>query len=459
MLDLDKTRLPGIEVPSHRYSLRGVLKESFMENAVLNMEARRPFSRLRRMMGKRRSAAIAAAAIALTVVIIVVTIVIDSATENAVSAEEIARNASDTIDGFQSAHIRIFSESYCEGQLYLISEEETWIEYPNRLSSTVIETNPHTGQPSGKRVMKCNGEDLYQLTFDNAGSLNFASTTMNIIHYPSGDFGVNYVLYGLYQTPVDCLLLDTSNFSIVGKEKIGSRDVIKIKEHVTPTGQDEEEITYYMYVDPDTSVVLRREGYCNGVLASRTDVKSFEMNVDMDESIFECEIPEGFGSAEGTYHYFSDCGYTILEDTDELRSRISFHHVLPSYLPEGYRLCETGYVDNSKVIVDGRPQEPNPIWVEPSFFVFSNGDRYIYMAQDALAENQKGHANAVVGIPLSRLRKVDLSNGVAYLYPIGDRSGTLYFEAGNVKVRLTGSVNLDELKRMAESIVESSRQT
>ncbi len=131
---------------------------------------------------------------------------------------------------------------------------------------------------------------------------------------------------------------------------------------------------------------------------------------------------------------------------------------MPIYLPEGYKLSEVGYVDNSKLITNGQYDSPNPVWTAPCFFTYSDGKDYIYIAEDSLIRNQQGDATGVTGIPPYALKEVELSNGKACHYSRGARSGTLYFEAGGIKVRITGSVGLEELIKMAESIIDASWQ-
>ena len=78
--------------------------------------------------------------------------------------------------------------------------------------------------------------------------------------------------------------------------------------------------------------------------------------------------------------------------------------------------------------------------------------------QDALKEHQKGNPASTTGMPGFARQEIELSGGKAHFYTMGDSSGTLYFEAGDIKVRLTGFVSLEELKRMAEAMMENTRK-
>ncbi len=377
--------------------------------------------------------------------------------EDVVSAEVVSQNASETIKRIGNAHMRIINTEYNEGKPSIITKEDVWMDYPDKLLSTSEEIDPMAGESRGTNsIMKFNGKDLVVLSINQEGNCSFAQLVRNIIRFPSGDFG-GYPTYCTYGAPIDSLLLDTSNFVVVGREKVDQKDAVKVK-LLNKEGTSEKaevSVTKFKYLDPETSIVLKEEMYANDQLLKRIEVESVETNVEIDEGMFEYELPSGLSVAAGTL-YLSDAGYTVLSNVEELAKKIPYGYVLPTYLPEGYKLSEVGYVDNSKLITNGQPDSPNPVWTEPSFFTYSDGSDYIYIAEDSLSKNQKGDATGVTGIPPYALKEVELSNGRAYHYSRGARSGTLYFEAGGVKVRITGSASLDELKKVAQSLIEGS---
>lgn len=373
-----------------------------------------------------------------------------------VSADVIAENARKTVNSMRNAHMLITKTEYYDGNPSIVTKEEVWLKFPDKMLSVNEEVDPVSGKVKGiKTITKCNGKDLVVMNYNAGKKCSFAHLVRNIIRYPGGDFG-GYPTFCTYQAPVDNLLLDKDNFKVIGKDRVAEKESIKIRMVKQGVKDNESEgVEKCRYLDPQSSIVLKEEVLVGDKLLKKMEIESVEMNVEIDEKIFEYDIPKDLSVESGTL-YLSDGGYTVLKSTEELDARVSHGYLLPRYLPEGYELHEVGYVDNGKLLTNGRPEAANPVWTEPVFFTYSCSGGFIYIAEDALKEGEKGNAPGVVGLPPFALEEVELKGGTAYLYAAGDRSGTLYFEAGKLKVRITGSVDIDELKRVAESLMEAA---
>jgi outer membrane lipoprotein-sorting protein len=376
-----------------------------------------------------------------------------------VSADVICQVTSEALRDMKSVHMTISNLEYDEGGVVTETTEDVWIEFPGKFHAVINVTDVGSTSENSEAssIMKCDGKDFINLTVNGQGEVQFVQLEKNIPHWPGGDF-FGYPHYALYTMPVEGLLQDKSNFKVIGEERVGNKPAIKVELTMQRGSADGEgDAANYLFVDKDSGIVLREELYAGGQLSRRIEITSAEMNIDIEPSRFEFDAQRELDAAAGRVSV-SDHGYTAVANIEELHAILTYRPVLPAYLPSGYELYEAGYVDNTKLVTNNVPDTPNPVWEQPSFFIYRNGSSFIYVAQDALKEHQKGNPSSATGIPGFAMQEVDLSGGKAYLYSMGDSSGTLYFEAGDVKVRLTGSASLEELEKVAESMIMAQNE-
>jgi outer membrane lipoprotein-sorting protein len=393
-------------------------------------------------------------------ILLVVTVAIASmvvaglSREGSVSADIVCQVTSEALRDIKSTHMTLSKVEYSEGRVVTKTDEEVWIKFPDKFHAVIISEAVGSNSENTKTssMMKCNGKDFINLTLSEEGAVQFVQLEKNIPHWPGSDF-FGYPHFALYTMPAEGLLLDKSNFRVMGEEKVGGKPAIKVelKGH-SVNANGKADVSDYLFVDKKSGIVLREELHEGGQLSRRVEVKSAEMNIDIELSKFEFDAQKELNAAGGKLSV-SDHGYTTVENVEELGAVLPYKYVLPPYLPSGYELCEVGYIDNAKLVSNNVPDTPNPVWEQPSFLVYRNGSNFIYVAQDALKEHQKGNPSSATGMPAFAQQEIELSNGKAYLYSMGESSGTLYFEAGKVKVRITGSVSAEELVKMAESMI------
>lgn len=458
--DVKKVYFPMVEVPSHMRSLGAIIERAHKSAAAGEVVGRGP---ARKGMARRLRPISLIAALLLLALFVAITaslIVAGLGRPSTVSADVICQVTSEALRDMKSVHITISNLEYNdEGRVFTETTEDVWIEFPGKFHSVinVTDVGPTSENSRIISIAKCDGKDFMFVTTDGQGEVHFVQLEKNIPHWPGGDF-FGYPHYALYTMPVEGLLQDKSNFKVIGEERVGDKPAIKVELTMQRGSADGEgDATNYLFVDKDSGIVLREELYAGGQLARRIEITSVEMNIDIDPSRFEFDARKELDAAGGRVSV-SDHGYTAVANVEELDAVLTYKYVLPPYLPSGYELYEAGYVDNTKLVTNNVPDTPNPVWEQPSFFIYRNGSSFIYVAQDALKEHQKGNPASTTGMPGFARQEIELSGGKAHFYTMGDSSGTLYFEAGDIKVRLTGFVSLEELKRMAEAMMENTRK-
>jgi len=178
------------------------------------------------------------------------------------------------------------------------------------------------------------------------------------------------------------------------------------------------------------------------------------VNTDIDKGLFLTDIPENLSVANGNLEII-DYGYTV-SDSTSLSSNLYYEPVIPTYMPEGFELTEVGYIDIERLEREG--QKIPPVWRQPSFLTCKSDNKYMYICEDGIIDNERGNPFSASDLGYHDAQEILLENGIGYLYPQGVGDGTLYFMTDNIKVKITGNIGLEELRKVAESLIEAAQR-
>jgi outer membrane lipoprotein-sorting protein len=355
--------------------------------------------------------------------------------EQVATAKTVSDNARNTSHKLKSLHIIKDNSFYEKGSVVRGTREEIWIELPNKFCKICDYTMPDGGFMQDVTVN--DGRNLAVLTLDANGEVLFTQLYKNTSPFPGDERNFNPT-YEEYLSQLN-ELSSRDNFEVV-EEKDKMIKVEKKNVNETTGGQVE-----YWYLDADTSMIMRSEIFDNGELKFKGEVKSLTLNEGVDKDRFVFEFPQNENKEQGSLE-IKDLHYTVTDDS-EVYERLDYKPILPTYIPEGLRLIEVGYALD----------EPR-VWQNPTYLVYSKEGEFLYICEDTIRAAGQGSAFCALGLDYYLSREVELSKGNAYLYPKGHADGTLYFHLGNLKVKMTGNIGLEEMKKVADSIISSAEE-
>jgi len=364
-----------------------------------------------------------------------------------ITGEEIAANASATLGENHNIHlIQHFTSDYSNPERAGSSEREAWIVLPDMFFERTRDTTP--GNPENETItISKNGNSVTYSYLD--GTINTLNVSLSQNPFPGE--GAN-IIYGIYLSPLPNFL-DDDGYKIVAEETVAGRETVKAE--LISDREDPEIIgglvvnerrSHFIYIDDETALILRDETYYGDELRASMDTTLVEIGYDIDESLFEFEIPSSSDEAYGTVET-SDTGY-VPSSLEEVGSLLYYSPAVPAYLPDGFELVEIGY----------EMENTTHAWRQPLYLVYSDGRNFIYICEDGIKDEERGQPYLPVDVELGELVEITVGGSALYHFPRGDINGTLYFEAGDLKVKLTGNITLEELKKVAVSMIEASAE-
>ncbi len=359
-------------------------------------------------------------------------------TDNKAIATSISHNAEKTLEEVKTLSIVRNNTFYEDGSIARGVRETIWIEIPNKFYSTSDYTLPDNNVL--RDVLIKNEEGTVLLSCGPDGSYTYAQLFVNTSPFPGDERSYNPIYEG-YITQLNVLVTE-DNFQVLSNEKVNGREAKKIEMHIQ--SEHSGGACEYWYVDNDTSLCLREEVFQDGELIYRSDVESLDINCAFPVDSFKFSIPEYLNSQSGNLEIIDQ--YYRESSEESIPTDLDYKPLFPEYIPDGFELVKVGYV------ID----EP-AVWQNPFYLTYSNENKYIYICEDAVRSSGQGDAFYALGLDYYNATKIEIMNGIAYLYPKGDYSGTLYFNVGNMKVKITGNVELEEIKKIADSMISASR--
>ncbi|MBN2025657.1 MAG: DUF4367 domain-containing protein [Actinobacteria bacterium] len=358
-----------------------------------------------------------------------------------ITGEEIAANASATLGENHNIHL---VQNYTSDARYPESARtqarEIWIVLPDKYFERIEDTIPEN--PSSETITIKKGNDMVTYSYFD-GTINTSNVSLSQNPFPGE--GAN-IIYGNYLSPLPNFL-DGEDYKIVAEETVAGRETVKVELISDREGPEiigghvvNESVSHFIYIDKKTALVLRDETYYGKELGGVMDTTLVEIGCDTEESLFELEIPSPSSSDYGvvTVH---ESGYkqSSLEQVEE---EAGFVLSLPAYLPEGFELLEVGW-----------EYVPMAMWENPVYLTYSDGRNFFYLCEDPLKEQEKEAPFPWQTLEYDETDEVSIDGHTVYGFPIGDINGTFLFESGNLKVKLTGNIALEELKKVAASMI------
>ncbi len=170
-------------------------------------------------------------------------------------------------------------------------------------------------------------------------------------------------------------MMDSNNVVVKGKEKIAERNTVHLS--LSPKEGQEEELfggNYEIWIDEETYMPLKMV-VGGDDFSSETVYTHIEYNLDIDETLFTFEIPDG-----ATVQTWED----IMPETltlEELKEKANFDIPEITYLPEGYEFEEATYfADMNMAMLDFVHSEDNEqsitisMTTDPSDYVDENAE-------------------------------------------------------------------------------------
>ncbi len=253
--------------------------------------------------------------------------------------------------------------------------------------------------------------------------------------------------FNKYFRPISSYALDGADYRILGPATVCGREAIKVQKLNMAPGGSPGTSESYLYVDSETSIELKREGFYEGKLTFMSEVTKIELNENFKEEMFQFEIPSGIHEADSSLNV-QDYMYQALSDKTQLPKQVDFNPVAPQSLPEGFSLLEAGYLNNPNYNDFIQP------WGHPVLYTYSDGKNYIFICEDGLRGSQKENPGSAIRDPDVAKIEFNLTNDkTAFLMSdYGIMNGELYLETGGLKILITGTIDMEQLKKVAASI-------
>jgi outer membrane lipoprotein-sorting protein len=360
-----------------------------------------------------------------------------------ITGEEIVVNASATLGENHTIHLvqSYVSDARNPARILWTQEKEIWIVLPNMFFERVEDTIPEN--PESERITICRGGDSVTYSYFN-GVITASDVGLNLIPFPG--VGANNV-YGNYLSPLPNFL-DGEDYRIVAEEMVAGRETVKVEIISDREGPEiiggmvvNERRSHFIYIDKETALILRDETYYGDTLSGAMDTTLVEIGCDIDESLFEFEIPSPSSADYGVVTIHE--GAYELSSIEQVEEEAGFALSLPTYLPEGFGLTEVGW-----------EHVPMAMWENPVYLTYSDGRNFFYICEDVLRQQEKEGPFPWQTLEYDETDEVSIDGYTVYHCPVGDINGTFFFEAGDLKVKLTGNVTLEKLKKVAASMMD-----
>ncbi|WP_406657020.1 DUF4367 domain-containing protein [Methanolobus sp. ZRKC2] len=296
-----------------------------------------------------------------------------------------------------------------------VMEYETIQKNPNKMKSVVILPEELAGQTT-----VTNGEKMW--TYDpNTNQV----TIMEMPEIPE-DFEIDYAT-------VIGSLLNESDVSLMGIEDFNGRNtyVIKLssKENESLFGSN-----MTVWVDEETWTPLKIEMGTKETYQIVVEYRNFEVNTGISDDEFEFDIPEGAEIIDvGDFDNLLPVDMTF-EEAQEISA---FQIRLPSHIPEGYEQDKVLFSNNSLVAS-----------LKGSFtLIYSNGENKIAISEN-FYEGEKDSSQ----FSLLESEKISVNGVEADLYTTYGDTRVLQWEIEDAVISISGSLDTNEIIRIAESM-------
>jgi outer membrane lipoprotein-sorting protein len=348
-------------------------------------------------------------------------------------AANISNGARATLHDVKNLHEKKSNSFYEKNSVVRTTREDVWIMLPNKYSKITDYSTPDGN--FFKDVTINDGRNMAVITLDTSGTPVFADVHKNTCPFPGDERNFNPA-YESYLTQLN-ELLDQDNFEIMPQDK-KDKDTVKIKRKAAP--EIPEGTAEYWYLDKKTSILKRSEVYKGDELIFKGEVEDLQTNTTIDESKFDLNIPENLSRENETINEI-DLNYQKAE-LENIEDKIDYKFIQPADIPGDFKLIETGYATD-------KPR----VWQNPVYLTYSNGTDWLYICEDGVRAAGQGDAFYALGLDYSAAKKIDLEGIQGYVYARGSVDGTLYFNIGNIKVKITSDVSLEELEKVAQSMI------
>ncbi|MCQ1534127.1 outer membrane lipoprotein-sorting protein [Methanosarcina sp. KYL-1] len=242
------------------------------------------------------------------------------------------------------------------------------------------------------------------------------------------------------------ITLNDMDVSLLGTEEIEGREAYLLE--ATPKVAGEEAPAYSMkiWVDKETWMLLGYEMYdSSGTLISKVEVRDLKVNTGIPDSEFEFKIPEGatVKTVENIktveYGELNPSGELSLEEAEE---RVGFEILIPEYLPEGYEFSHATAYNTSETAPEGQASETVVL-------TYKEGEASVILTETSF----EGQAPDAAIMNSAEDIAINGKEG-KYLAP-GDMK-VLKWKLGNVDLNLRGTLDKEEILKIAESISEEA---
>ncbi|RNI13741.1 outer membrane lipoprotein-sorting protein [Methanohalophilus sp. RSK] len=336
------------------------------------------------------------------------------------TAEQIAEQFEQKQDNIQDYSATIHMATFLEG-----NEDSTVARYemkkPNMMRTEIIESSS-----SGKIITVSNGSTTWTYNPDE----NTVMVLESLTSFNESDF--DYL--NLIQDT-----MENNEISLEGEEKIDDRDSYIIAINPRENENNPANTSYFptnvstrMWLDKETWLPLKYEMYNDGEKLMVVEYRDLKINTGIEDSEFNFKIPE-----DAKVVRYDDINDMVPEDlTLEKAMDVSENEILvPSYLPEG---CELQYarVNNNSALFGG-PENIISLY-------YQSGDGFLHITETFYEEEPS--------LP-QRGEPVTVNGNEARLTSYPDGGSThLSWNRGKCMVTIMGSVDSDEIVRIAESM-------
>jgi outer membrane lipoprotein-sorting protein len=327
------------------------------------------------------------------------------------SAEEIVAKLKEVEAGTEDAHAIVEIDIQGQG-MDENARIEVWEKKPNKFRAVVLQTS--------------DPEYLDAVTVADGGQVWMYQPSQNEVIVgevgPDEPAGPRDLIQSVDE--VIQRVLDTSEVKLVDdKEEVAGRKTYKLE--LTPTDDEEALLPggskATLWVDQEDWVIL--QAHLNGEIVGEAwmTVDSFELNTDLDDSLFQFEIPEGVQVTD-----LEDLRPTTIT-LDEARSQADFPLLLPGYLPDGATLIE--------VLAMG----------EAIILRYNHSDTSFTVVQGVVADRMPAP-------PGSQKTEVSVRGQTATLFSDAGSSNLVTWEENGVVITIAGHISQDEIVKVAESL-------
>jgi len=217
-------------------------------------------------------------------------------------------------------------------------------------------------------------------------------------------------------------VLDASEVELVGEEQVAGVATYKLE--FTPREGDESVLpagsTGTLWVDQQRWVVLQAHFVGDVFGEAWVRVRSFELNTDLADDVFQFEIPEGAHVIE-----IEDL-QPIPLTLDEARAQADFTLLVPAYVPQGVTLIDVFTLDGAFLL------------------------RYDHSTVSFTIKQER--APEVGETPGGQTAEVSVRGQVGTLVTDGLGNSLLTWMEDEVVITIAGRISQDEILEVAESL-------